>query len=505
MTIDAGLQFGGTTTPRTRPAAAWLIAGILVCVAAVILRAALPFNVDVSWWLIVGERVFDGQRLYLDILETNPPMAGIVYFIAVALGRLIGLRAEIVTLVLIFCLIAASLALTWRLLRGSDIAGRIASTPLAVWALVLLGILPMYDFGQREHLALLFLLPALAVLIRRANAETVSRAAIVVAGLSAAITMCFKPYFALGVGAAIIAAAMYARQWRIVLAPENWIAGVLVVAYALWVYVAFPAYFAVIYPMVGDVYLLLTASWLALALSGATTLWLVAVFAALLLHRRRSADPALVVLLAASFGFAVAFFVQRKGWGYHAYPMVALALMSLGYAVATIDRAAVHARRLQIGAAAVTLALLAYACVWFNASVDTRALQAAVTKLGFKQPKIIMLSGAATIAHPLVRDVGGVWASRQEALLIREIVRRARQERAFDAATSARLDAHVATERNGLVEDIRKTSPDVVLIDDRDADWSGWAKGDPELAALLKPYVWVQRADGIDIFRKAAP
>lgn len=516
MTIDVGLRLAQdgiakgqaarskAAISHSRPALSWLVTGLIVCAVALGLRWLLPFNVDVSWWLIVGERVFDGQRLYLDILETNPPMAGSVYFLGVALARVIGLRSEVVTDALVFGLIAASVTLTWRLLRDSQVPGRSAAGPLAVWAIVLLGILPMYDFGQREHLALLFLMPALAILIRRANGEPVSLGAAFIAGISAAITMSFKPYFALGVGAAILAASVYARQWRILVAPENWIAGALVVAYAIWVYVAFPAYFTVIYPVVRDVYLLLTAPWLALALSGATMLWLAAVFAVLLLQRRRRPDAAIVVLLAASFGFAVAYFVQRKGWGYHAYSMVALSLMALGYAVATIGSTWPRARRLRIGASVVAVALLANACVWFNASVDVRALTAAVAKLG-PHPKIMMLGGAATIAHPLVRDVGGTWVSRQEAFLIREIVRRTRQDQSFDAVTSARLDSYVAAERDGLVEDFRKSSPDVVLVDNRDSDWSAWAKADPELADLLKTYAWVQRADGIDILRKVAP
>jgi hypothetical protein len=54
--------------------APWL-AVVAVVAAAVLLRQTLPFNVDVSWWLIVSERMLDGQRLYVDILETNPPMA----------------------------------------------------------------------------------------------------------------------------------------------------------------------------------------------------------------------------------------------------------------------------------------------------------------------------------------------------------------------------------------------------------------------------------------------
>jgi hypothetical protein len=163
-----------------------------------------------------------------------------------------------------------------------------------------------------------------------------------------------------------------------------------------------------------------------------------------------------------------------------------------------------RARHLRIGASVIAVAIFANACVWFNASVDVRKLEAAVARLG-PHPKIMMLGAAATIAHPLVRNVGGTWASRQEAFLIREIVRRARQEQTFDAISSARLDGYVAAERDGLVADFRISSPDVVLVDNRDSDWSAWAQADPELAELLKPYAWVQRVDGIDILKKTAP
>jgi hypothetical protein len=71
--------------------APWL-AVAAVFVAAVLLRQVVPVNVDVSWYLIVSERMLDGQRLYVDILETNPPMAVSVYWLGVALARAIGVR-----------------------------------------------------------------------------------------------------------------------------------------------------------------------------------------------------------------------------------------------------------------------------------------------------------------------------------------------------------------------------------------------------------------------------
>ncbi|MET0720628.1 MAG: hypothetical protein ABWY64_07310 [Tardiphaga sp.] len=498
MTRDVGLRAAPPEATLQTPTALWIAAAAVLFIALV-LRWVIPFNVDVSWWLIVGERVLDGQRLYVDILETNPPMAGAVYVVAVVIARALHLRPELVTDALVFALIAASLGIAWRLLRGRPAAG-----PLAVWALALLTILPMYDFGQREHLALIFMLPALAVYIRRADRAKVSLAAVLLAGVSAAITMSFKPYFALAVAASILAAALFARQWRVLFAGENWLAAALVAIHVGWLAVAFPDYFTLIYPMVRDVYLLLTAPYIALLVSGAMTLCIACVLAVLVLRRGHQLDAVLAVLLAATFGFAVAFVVQRKGWGYHAYPMVALPLMALGYAIATMDRAAMRWRTWRTGASGVAAVIFANACLWFNASVDVRDIEAAVTRFG-PHPKILMLSGAATLGHPMVRDLEGTWVSRQEALLIREIVRRARQDTTFDAATSARLDAHVARERDGLVADFRKLSPDIILVDNRDSDWSGWAAADPELSELLKPYVLAQTIRGVDILRRAAP
>src|SRR5258707_2358336 len=234
MTIDGGLRFASNEAAyrRARAAAPWL-AVAAVSVAAVLLLQVMPFNVDVSWWLIVSERMLDGQRLYVDILETNPPMAVSVYLLGVALARAIGVRPEVVTDGLVFVLIAASLALTWRILRYSSLRGRVAGGALAVWATVLLAVLPMYDFGQREQLAVLAMLPAIGVLLLRWNRERVTPAAGFVAALSAAITLSFKPYFAFAVGFCILTAAAQARDWRVLFAPENWIAAGFVVLYGI--------------------------------------------------------------------------------------------------------------------------------------------------------------------------------------------------------------------------------------------------------------------------------
>ena len=69
------------------------VAVLAVVAVALALRATLRTNVDVAWLLTVGEKVLDGQRLYADILEVNPPASMIIYWPAILIARTLGLHA----------------------------------------------------------------------------------------------------------------------------------------------------------------------------------------------------------------------------------------------------------------------------------------------------------------------------------------------------------------------------------------------------------------------------
>jgi hypothetical protein len=181
--------------------------------------------------------------------------------------------------------------------------------------------------------------------------------------------------------------------------------------------------------------------------------------------------------------------------------MVALGMLALGYAVASGPVMASVPRRFSLAAAFLLAASFAGGCLWFNATVRTAPLQAALSGLG-PHPKILMLSGEAAVGHPLVRDVHGIWVSRQENLWIREFVRLTLKNGPVDPPTRAKLDGYLALERNWLIEDFRKQPPDVVLVDRLRDDWGAWAHADPEITELLRPYTRVKTIDGIDILRR---
>jgi hypothetical protein len=141
--------------------------------------------------------------------------------------------------------------------------------------------------------------------------------------------------------------------------------------------------------------------------------------------------------------------------------------------------------------------------VWFNHALDARPLQAAVARLG-PHPTILAISGNAGIGHPLTRAVGGIWASRQQVLLVASYDRYLRATGSPDPQTLAVLDRYGAREREWLIADFRTYRPTVVLVDNLTDDWGSWLRASPELIDLLKGYRLSETVMSVDIYVKRA-
>ncbi len=485
--------------PGTDPGRHWLVLVAVVAVA-VALRQVVAANTDVSWWLTLSEKVLAGQQLYRDIIETNPPIPILAYLPAVLLGRALHVRAETMVDALTFAAIAASVLVSLRIARRMSALDLGHGWPFAIFSIAVLTILPMQTFGQREHLASIALLPALTALAGRAQARALPWWAIVAAGLGAAITLAFKPYFVLGIGAGIVTAAVLARSVRPLFAPEHLIAAVLVVAYGAATAIVFPDYFGKIYPMVRDVYIPMKRPLADLVASPAVVIWAGALVLALALRPGGRARAAVAVLAAESTGFAAAFLLQQKGWAYQSYPMIALSLLALAATLAERPERA-RPRAVVAGALVVTGALFLGGALWMNATSDARALTAPVARLG-SHPKILVLSAEPSIGHPLTRAVDGEWVSSQQSLWVREFVARLRRSRTIDAEMDARLEAYERREHAMLIDDIKRNPPDVVLVDNLLGNWGDWLRADPDLGALLKSYRPTETIEHIDILTR---
>src|SRR5262249_32255539 len=160
--------------------------------------------------------------LYRDIVEVNPPL---IFYVTVALSFATCTKVAYVCGVSLSILVSA--AWCYRL-RGLPFGA------LALGAMILGG---FTDFGQRDHLALVFAMPFIA---KRAGAP---RGESVALGIWAFVGLGLKPIFLTVPALAILASCINARSiqpaWRL----ENFSLAAACVAYVGGAYALHPEYF----------------------------------------------------------------------------------------------------------------------------------------------------------------------------------------------------------------------------------------------------------------------
>jgi hypothetical protein len=466
---------------------------ILVVAIAVFEQTRIGLDTDVSWLLTVGEHVLGGARLYTGIVELNPPASVWIYLPGIAAAHAFGVTPEFATAALMFVLAAGSCLLAGRILAVAGILRRAMYAPVALCAAVVLFLLPGLCFAQREHFALVTLLPFMAVVGARLKGHPVGLPLALLAGIGAGVTMAIKPHFLLAVAPMLLFLTWRRRSLKAALQAESWAAATVVIAYAAVAVELYPAYFSQALPLVTTVYLPVRVGMVALWTSPAALLYLLACALALQIGRRELAHSFAALPLLASLGFAAAMWVQGKGYPNHIYPAVALAMLSLGWLVA--ERRVAGGREL-FGSVAWLL-LGGTALVFFDFGLGRPYVRTAelVRQLAPPRPRIIVAASNLSIGHPLTRWVGGTWVGTRGSLwatgTARELLRTER-----DPARRQRLEIAIAQDRRLWVADVLRKRPDVVLADEGGRQWIAH---NPDVRAALASYRVGGTSDGITV------
>lgn len=478
---------------------------LMVLVIALLVRAMFPTTADVSWLITVGEKVLDGAQPYRDILEVNPPASILIYLPAVALARLLHLSPEFVVGALVFVGTGIALLIAGAITRQAKLFSEDAASRLAALFAAVLLILPAQAFAQREHVALIAFMPALAVYAARSAGKSPALIFTLIAGVGAGITVVIKPHLVFGIVFASAAAAGSSRDWRVLFATENWVAAAMAIAYAALVWLAYPVFISDVLPLVSAIYLPVRAELWKFLVHFATPVFALALLTIWMLERRAMFAAPYSVLLAAAAGFSISYYAQLKGWAYHSYPM--LALIVAAAAIAFVQRwplgmkeESPGERGKRLGAAALLGLLAAAAFLWMSFHVDTRALLDPI-RANVKNPKILAISSDIAVGHPLTRALNGKWVGRvcSQWIAAGSLIL---QLQTNDAAEITRLKSFEARDRAMLVEDIARERPDIILVDRIRFDWLKWANADAALANELAKYRELAIIDDILILRR---
>lgn len=438
-------------------------------------------NPDASWLLTVGERMLAGQQLYVDIYELNPPMSALLYLPAVALAKLLTLPAEPIVVAGILILALVSLRVTTAMLTRAGLVENRGQFWLI--ALATLVILPGGNFGEREHIAVILLLPLLGVSAVRSLNLAPKPAEVVISGIAAGLVMTIKPHFAVVIFLVAAVSAFQARSWRAVFTSEHVLAGAILIGYWLVVWIGFPSFFSAMLPLASPAYLADRADLLALVIGlPVVPAWLM-LAGLLLVYRPEMAMRPNAQLLAAALGFFVVYLVQGKGFFYHALPVVML--MSLVFVQSFLTRNA-RGRYAAIPVALAVILVVAPGALAFRGSSDRQELMAILAPLG-PGLKIANITSQLEIASPLHRDIGGTLVNSGPCLWISLGAIR-RQMSTDDPLVDAEMVALENYERGVLSKDLLRNPPDIILSGADTFDWIAWASQDADIAALLANY-----------------
>jgi hypothetical protein len=316
---------------RISPARAAAAAGLLCLMAALAVMLTLtlrdPLKDDIAWLLYVAGQWLHGQRLYVDLVEVNPPLIIWLYAIPVWVAGLFGLAPQWVAMPGFGALILSCAWWTAGLLSSPERASPDRLIVFSAIGCVLL-LLPGAEFGQREHLLTATALPYLALVGGELAAKRVGRWRAVFIGVVAALGCALKPTYVVAFAMVELFACWQGlRLFR----PASLAAAATLCLYVLTVLLFAPAFFTEAVPMALALYSATDSALRDLLFDSRLIVFAIVVGFLLLAAQRRARDPVLqlAVLFIFAAGATLVCVMQGKNWFYHRLPGYISAVLGL--------------------------------------------------------------------------------------------------------------------------------------------------------------------------------
>lgn len=489
----------------------WVGLIAIVAVISIGTRYTSYYIHDVGWLTYLVGEYLEGSRLYVDLIESNPPLIFFIYMVPVYAAKILSVELRVIFYAYTFALGALSCGISFRLLNNIKSVHRLFFVLLMVVALF---ILPRGDFGQREHFMVIFALPYIVLAIRRIENQPCNMIAALGIGGLAVLGFGIKPHFLLI--PAVLELYFLARTRRLSKSfrPETITLGLGICAYIGAIFLFTPEYFSVIIPFVLEVYgqafnspFMDVVFRLELIL-----IILLCVMSGLMIKEGSTLPSAVVVLFLAGCAAFVMYLVQMKGWRYQHYPALAFLFMATGLLVVEWKS---HintplTRGLAYFMGSIVLIGLPLASVikykYYNGFVE--ALSSEVTAQG-PVTSLLVISTNLSAGFPLTNIAGVKWASRFPTMsFLPGIIRR--------RATSAgkplpKVDEIEQYNINAVIEDLAKFKPEVVFVDVRKSkpyfggiafNYIDYFSKDERFRALWSHYAKTRHAKfGFDTYR----
>ena len=308
--------------------------------------------------LDAARRMLAGERLYADLIDLNPPFVFWLSQPAIVLSRL-GVDPADVLRVMVLLILVVMLALAWPLTRNAP--------SLRAGFVLFAFAIPLGHFAEREHLIFGLMVPYVALVSVRAErpdggTELFASWIRVAVGIAAGAAIAIKPPAGLVPAILVAHACILERSFRPIFRTEHLAAAATVGAALAAILVFAPAYLDTV-AAYGPLYAEFSRGTLRQLLLRdiyPLSVWLALIVAGVTMRSVRNRRRVIVLALVAA-GFLAAAAVQGKGFGYHYFPAMGFAvitLLELVIAPVNGDRHTAGIARRVVAATALALVLV---------------------------------------------------------------------------------------------------------------------------------------------------
>lgn len=310
----------------------------LLCIVAWEIQAHLLLNWDVSWDLLASERLLAGGSYTHDFFDLNPPLIFYVYAPSVFIAQFFSINTTLALRLYIFALSFLSLRLCQPLLHliFAKESRRFAQAILLVLVFIFL-ILPNIDFGEREHLLVIFTCPYFLMMACRLQKKTIDSGMAITIGAFSFMGFALKPYFLIAFLLTELLTMIYTRDRWCWLRREVITILTLLMLYVGVILIGYPDYLSLVVPLARRFYYVgFHCSWMSLLNNIPLFFCVLAGLCYLVQYKNNPYQRLCTLLMLAMMGFFTAYFIQQTNWAYHLFPAFAMALLMMSVLFGTL-------------------------------------------------------------------------------------------------------------------------------------------------------------------------
>lgn len=310
-------------------------------------QSQLLFNSDVSWLMLAASRMMAGGNYANDFFEVNPPLILYLYVPPVLFSNYFSVFIHNALQWYVYALSLLSLMLCAQFIESKRLMVVLAITFL---------LMPISDFGQREHLMVLLTSPFIFLSLVN-NCHVYLR---LIVGVLAGVGFAIKPYFYFTYVLLELILCVQVRSVKPLLRIESIAVFAVVISYLALIVVRHSDYLTDVIPHITQFYYQSYANKFSNVIVNNNSLYgVLALMVGGCSLRQTSNQSLYLVLMAAVFGSLLSFWCQQTIWYYHYYPVLVFSVLLI--AAAFCDRI-IKVRTL----AMLALVVLLYYCLYLS-------------------------------------------------------------------------------------------------------------------------------------------